>query len=412
MDKKIVNAISKAWQEVYEKKTLDPVDDKANDKKFKDRKDKDIDNDGDVDSSDEYLHKRRKATDDAIDGGEKPADNAKPKKGVNPFAKKEAVKESDDEEMGNDEPMAKDGMKKCAECGGSTENHDQECSKYASSEKGKASKDESSCGGDTKKVKKEAVRHEDHGYGEIIAESDEGVDVLFAHGVEFNVPAEQLEGVSSAIKTAKRMGGNMTGAVKKIDKFKKGMSDNPRVQKALKKANEEDELEEKLETQRSKLPNGQRPKGPGWVLKKSGEQSGKPHSEWERKTKTVESVQEGTVAQLDDHVQETYSAIQQQTIAAMRSMWEGAGAVADKKAKPDPKGQPADDQDTNLKGKGAVDMAKDLDATGSDTTKVPKGGDDEVGHDDASKAGRATKPAAKRPGDQQIGDKSIIKGGK
>jgi len=58
-----------------EKKTLDPVDDKANDKKFKDRKDKDIDNDGDVDSSDEYLHKRRKATDDAIDGGKKPAKN-------------------------------------------------------------------------------------------------------------------------------------------------------------------------------------------------------------------------------------------------------------------------------------------------------------------------------------------------
>ena len=56
---------------------LDPVDDKANDKKFKDRKDKDIDNDGDVDSSDEYLHKRRAATDDAIDGGKKPAKNAK-----------------------------------------------------------------------------------------------------------------------------------------------------------------------------------------------------------------------------------------------------------------------------------------------------------------------------------------------
>ena len=52
--------------EVSEKK-LDPVDDKENDKKFKDRKDKDIDNDGDVDSSDEYLHKKRAATDDAID---------------------------------------------------------------------------------------------------------------------------------------------------------------------------------------------------------------------------------------------------------------------------------------------------------------------------------------------------------
>lgn len=71
------------------KPKLDPVDDKANDKKFKDRKDKDIDNDGDVDSSDEFLHKKRKATDDAIDGGDKPADNAKPKKGVNPFKKEE-----------------------------------------------------------------------------------------------------------------------------------------------------------------------------------------------------------------------------------------------------------------------------------------------------------------------------------
>ena len=40
---------------------IDKVDPKAAKKKFKDRKDKDIDNDGDVDDSDEYLHKRRKA---------------------------------------------------------------------------------------------------------------------------------------------------------------------------------------------------------------------------------------------------------------------------------------------------------------------------------------------------------------
>ena len=71
------------------KAKLDPVDDKANDKKFTDRKDKDIDNDGDVDSSDKFLHKKRKAIDNEIDGGEKPADNAKPKKGVNPFKKEE-----------------------------------------------------------------------------------------------------------------------------------------------------------------------------------------------------------------------------------------------------------------------------------------------------------------------------------
>ena len=41
---------------VYEKK-LDPVNKDAVKKKFDDRKDKDIDNDGDVDSSDKFLHK-------------------------------------------------------------------------------------------------------------------------------------------------------------------------------------------------------------------------------------------------------------------------------------------------------------------------------------------------------------------
>ena len=46
---------------------LDKVDKKAVKKKFKDRKDKDIDNDGDVDSSDKFLHKKRKAISKAID---------------------------------------------------------------------------------------------------------------------------------------------------------------------------------------------------------------------------------------------------------------------------------------------------------------------------------------------------------
>ena len=49
-------------------KKLDAVNPVAVKKKFDDRKDKDIDNDGDVDSSDKYLHKRRKAISKAVKG--------------------------------------------------------------------------------------------------------------------------------------------------------------------------------------------------------------------------------------------------------------------------------------------------------------------------------------------------------
>ena len=46
--------------EELDEKKLDPVDSKELKGKHKDRDDKDIDNDGDVDDSDEYLHNRRK----------------------------------------------------------------------------------------------------------------------------------------------------------------------------------------------------------------------------------------------------------------------------------------------------------------------------------------------------------------
>jgi hypothetical protein len=65
-----------AYEEVQEDNSNDKSDDgegmdkvqpKAVKKKFGDRKDKDIDNDGDEDSSDEYLHKRRKAISKALE---------------------------------------------------------------------------------------------------------------------------------------------------------------------------------------------------------------------------------------------------------------------------------------------------------------------------------------------------------
>jgi hypothetical protein len=49
---------------------LDKVQPKALKKKFKDRKDKDIDNDGDVDDSDKFIDKKRKAISKAIAANE------------------------------------------------------------------------------------------------------------------------------------------------------------------------------------------------------------------------------------------------------------------------------------------------------------------------------------------------------
>lgn len=82
---------------------MDKVQPKALKKKFKDRKDKDIDNDGDVDSSDEYLHKRRKTVSKAI------------------------AKENDDEDMddkNDDEKENGDDKKKAKKKNGNGEKDD------------------------------------------------------------------------------------------------------------------------------------------------------------------------------------------------------------------------------------------------------------------------------------------------
>jgi hypothetical protein len=59
-------SLEEAIKAAVKNEKLDAVNPKAVKKKFDDRKDKDIDNDGDVDSTDKYLHKRRKAISKAV----------------------------------------------------------------------------------------------------------------------------------------------------------------------------------------------------------------------------------------------------------------------------------------------------------------------------------------------------------
>jgi hypothetical protein len=70
-----IKKMAQAWQSVQEaskkeveetKEAMDPVDKSELKGKHKDRKDKDINNDGKVDSSDKYLHNRRKAVSKAV----------------------------------------------------------------------------------------------------------------------------------------------------------------------------------------------------------------------------------------------------------------------------------------------------------------------------------------------------------
>ena len=54
------------FERIKQREALDAVNKKALKKDFDDRGDKDIDNDGDVDKSDEYLHNKRKAVTKAV----------------------------------------------------------------------------------------------------------------------------------------------------------------------------------------------------------------------------------------------------------------------------------------------------------------------------------------------------------
>jgi hypothetical protein len=224
MDRKIISNIFAAWQEVVnEKKKLDPVDDKELKGKFKDRDDKDIDNDGDTDGSDEYLHNRRATI-------KKKMKHSKSGKLGGHDVEESKVKENDDEIEPN-----KDGMKPCPECDGSMDNHNEECSRY------KGEKKQESSDLDAKEVGK-ALKHdcashvtsEQWGYGECIPgqhtleEQEDGsaivthYDVMFEHGVEFNVPVENLKIVAEKSHSHKKVKESFAAEKQKKSAQKKG----------------------------------------------------------------------------------------------------------------------------------------------------------------------------------------------
>lgn len=151
---------------LYNAKHLDKVDPKELKGKHADRKDKDIDNDGDVDSTDKYLHKRRKAITKNVKNGNGKMNGKQDEVDVNPTM--DDVKES-----AGSRSIDKTGGEMNAIPQGSSKTHD--CAKQ--------------------------VTHEQWGDGVCMyaehAEPDENghvswYDVMFEHGIERKVPVADM----------------------------------------------------------------------------------------------------------------------------------------------------------------------------------------------------------------------------
>ena len=356
MDNEYIKKIAAAWQEVVsEKKKLDPVDPDELKGTHAQRKDKDIDNDGDVDKSDEYLHNRRKTVKHAMkkEGWGK-------KKGS-------SVRENGDED--DDAPQNKNGMKKCPHCDGSTENHDEECPKYNKSEVKKATSEDIDAKEVGKALKHDCASHvtsEQWGYGECIpgqhtlVEQEDGTaivthyDVMFEHGIEFDVPVSEL----TVMKSESHM-----HSKKKVKEDEDPCWDSHKMVGMKKK-------------------NGKQV--PNCVPKEEVE-----HEE--------EVIAEATVAEVSDDVEKTYIEKMAEQVRRISSIWE--------KASQGPAGKPSETMLDKFKGGGAKQMAAD------NHVGNPKAADmtpEEQGHEDATKAGRVTKQSPVRPGDNKNGDTRIV----
>lgn len=167
-----VNTNLDVYKGLAEKKKMDAVDKDELKGAHADRKDKDIDNDGDVDDSDKYLHKKRKAI----------SKNIKSSGKSNPSGKQDEVDVNptmdDVKESAASRPQDKQAGETSAVMQGSSKTHD--CAKQ--------------------------VTHEQYGEGTCMyaehAEPDENghvawYDVMFEHGIERQVPVEEMKVIKS-----------------------------------------------------------------------------------------------------------------------------------------------------------------------------------------------------------------------
>ena len=402
----VTKKLIEAYLEISEKKKLDPVDAKALKGKHDDREDGDIDNDGDEDESDEYLHNRRKAVKKAMDEGKEECPKCEGEgcdhcddKGYHEVD--EAVEPLDEAAMkGNYAKVIYDyredyyfirvykNGKQVAEDDGY----------FGANEKGNPLIKKF-----TDLVKKAKLNPE----GMPIVNDDGKKGVFKANKFNWNVKEEVSEAMTISRKMAQRALANVKAqpkdkvSLKKApwDKDKKSTNEedvvmNPKQKKDEKgsdtMANEEVELDE------AKI------NGPDGIAKVVAKQIGnsKKLDRYDqinliRKTleKTGNKILSTDREYIDDVLDILYDKHKIRESVELPTIYSRI-----LEARKRPEGEKAGE----TAAKGEMDFVK----THTDNIKVND--DDEKGHDDASKAGRASPNAKARSGDNMKGDKKVI----
>ena len=241
----IEDVIRKMYQT---EKKLDAVNPVAVKKKFDDRKDKDIDNDGDVDSSDKFLHKKRKAISKAVQNDEKTGkkDSVEVNPKIDDMREKVQIPDKTTDKL-------KDITKALKKSVGAHAKQAKTLGKLT-----KMDKMDEKHGGDhmstgRKMTDAEMKKREDIKKGLMKSKSDfkdrygkDADQVMNAlatkkamESVEEKYTPAQIKMAHGIANHPRYKAGDHTGAMKAIEKIKKGLSLHPTVQKHLKKANED-----------------------------------------------------------------------------------------------------------------------------------------------------------------------------
>lgn len=372
MNPAMIKKMAALWAEVTEKK-LDPVG----------KADADIDNDGDVDSSDEYLHNRRAVV-------------------------KKKMKTSRSGKLGGHQQESADEMQECPECDGSTENHDPDCPRAKGADKKKLEDDL-----DTKSANK-ALKHdcashvtsEQWGFGECIAgehtlvEQEDGTglvthyDVMFEHGVEKNVPVESL--------TIVKEKSHLHASRKKMKESV--FSDDKRREHEKAADHHQQQASHHTDQMNQKKKAGAHPSEYDHhkVLAKMHDRAQASHG------KAVVYSRRGQHQQAASHSQIAHG--HSDAVKKKAATYESVQSEGKTYAERTKGAAPSEPRLNKFKGKAAMDMVKGHDA---DNPKHAPITPEEEGHDDATKAGRVTKQAPARGGADKLsnGDKKIVKGG-